>query len=72
MKEGKYDSVVGGTLSVGFRSQRIPAPKAQIYSRFVNKLFSNVNRVIKKYMLSLTQTIIYLQGVSRFRSRQFL
>ena len=39
------------------------APKAQIYSRFVNKLFSNVPRVIKKYMLSLTRAIIYLQGV---------
>ena len=30
------------------------APKALKYSRFVNKLFSNVPRVTKKYMLSLT------------------
>ena len=36
---------------------------------FVNKLFSNVPRVIKKYMLSLARAIIYLQGVSVFRSR---
>ena len=35
-------------LKVGFRSRRLPALKAQIYSRFVNKLFSNVPRVIKK------------------------
>ena len=48
---------------IGFRSRRLPAPKAQIYSRFVNKLFSNVPRVTKKYMLSLTPAIIYIQGV---------
>ena len=57
---------------VGFRSRRLPAPKAQIYSRFVNKLFSNVPRVIKKYVLLLTRAIIYLQGVSGFRSRRIL
>ena len=51
-----------------FRSRRLPAPrlsapKAQIYSRFANKLFSNVPRVIKKFMLSITRAIIYLQAV---------
>ena len=40
-----------------------PGSKRSKYSRFVNKLFSNVPRVIKKYMLSLTRAIIYLQGV---------
>ena len=49
---------------LGFRSRRLPAPrlpapKAQKYIIFVNKLFSNVPRVIKKYMLSLTRAIIY-------------
>ena len=48
---------------------RLPAPKAQniVYS-WIN-FFSNVPRVIKKYMLSLTRAIIYLHGVSGFRSR---
>jgi hypothetical protein len=48
---------------------RLPAPKAQKIGRFVNKLFSYVPRVIKKYMLSLTRAIIYLQGVWGFGSR---
>ena len=46
-----------------------PSSQSSKYSIFVNKLFSNVPRVIKKYMLSLIRAIIYLQGVSGFRSR---
>ena len=51
-------------LKVGF-----PGSQSSKYSIFVIKLFSNIPRVIKKYMLSLTRAIIYLQGVSGFRSR---
>ena len=58
--EKKIDKVY---QKLGFQSRRLPAPKAQNIGRFVNKLFSNVPRVIKNYMLSLTRAIIYLQGV---------
>ena len=60
----------------GFRNRRFlylaPGSQSSKYSSFVNKLFSNVPRVIEKYMLSLTRAIIYLQGVLGFRSRRFL
>ena len=67
-----FKSETGINFFLGFRGVDFePAPGSQSskYIRFVNKLFSNVPIVIKKYMLSLTRAIIYLQGVSGFRSR---
>ena len=53
------------------RGSRLPKLKIQqLRNKGPNILV--MFRVIKKYMLSLTRAIIYLQGVSGFRSRQFL